>query len=46
MERVLKFLTDAQTFYLANADENSQPHVRPFGSAAVPKNTENEKAKE
>jgi len=39
MERVLKFLTDAQAFYLATTDENSQHHVRPFGSAAVPKNT-------
>ncbi len=35
MEKVLKFLNDAQTFYLATAEENGQPRVRPFGAAAV-----------
>lgn len=35
MEKVLKFLKDSQTYYLATADENGQPHVRPFGSAAI-----------
>ncbi len=35
MEKVLQFLNDAQTFYLATAEENGQPHVRPFGAAVV-----------
>ena len=34
MERVVKFLKDAQTYYLATVDGN-QPHVRPFGTAHV-----------
>lgn len=32
MERVVKFLKDAQTYYLATAD-GDQPRVRPFGTA-------------
>ena len=35
MEKILQFLNDAGTFYLATADENGQPHVRPFGAAAI-----------
>ena len=34
MERVVKFLKDAQTYYLATVD-GDQPHVRPFGTAHV-----------
>ena len=34
MERVEKFLKDAQTYYLATV-EGDQPHVRPFGTAHV-----------
>ena len=35
MEKILQFLNDAKTFYLATAEENGQPHVRPFGAAAI-----------
>ena len=35
MEKVLQFLNDSKTFYLATAEENGQPHVRPFGAAAM-----------
>ncbi len=35
MEKALQFLNDAQTFYLATAEENGQPHVRPFGAAVI-----------
>ena len=34
MERVVKFLKDAQTYYLATV-EGDQPRVRPFGTAHV-----------
>ena len=34
MERVVKFLKDAQTYYLATMD-GDQPRVRPFGTAHV-----------
>ena len=34
LEKVLKFLDDAQTYYLATVDDN-QPRVRPFGTALV-----------
>lgn len=34
MERVAKFLKDAQTYYLATVD-GDQPRVRPFGTAHV-----------
>ena len=34
MERVLKFLKDAETYYLATVD-GDQPRVRPFGTAHV-----------
>lgn len=34
LERVLKFLDDAETYYLATA-EGDQPRVRPFGTALV-----------
>lgn len=35
MEEVVKFLKDCKTFYLATAEENGQPHVRPFGAVCV-----------
>ena len=34
VERVCKFLEDAQTYYLATVD-GDQPRVRPFGTALV-----------
>lgn len=34
MERVVKFLKDAQTYYLATV-EGDQPRVRPFGTAHI-----------
>ena len=34
MEEVVKFLKDAQTYYLATA-EGDQPRVRPFGTAHI-----------
>lgn len=34
MERVCKFLKEAETYYLATA-ENDQPRVRPFGTAHI-----------
>ena len=34
MEKVVQFLKDAQTYYLATVDED-QPRVRPFGTANV-----------
>lgn len=34
LERVLKFLDDAQTYYLATM-EGDQPRVRPFGTALI-----------
>ena len=34
LEKVLKFLDEAQTYYLATA-EGDQPRVRPFGTALV-----------
>ena len=34
MERVLKFLKDAQVYYLATV-EGDQPRVRPFGTAHI-----------
>ncbi len=34
MERVVKFLKDAETYYLATV-EGDQPRVRPFGTANV-----------
>ena len=34
LERVLAFLDDAQTYYLATV-EGDQPRVRPFGTALV-----------
>lgn len=34
MERVVKFLKDAQTYYLATI-EGDQPRVRPFGTAHI-----------
>ena len=34
LEKVLKFLDEAQTYYLATA-EDDQPRVRPFGTALV-----------
>lgn len=35
MEEVLKFLQEAKVWYLATADEDGQPHVRPFGSQMI-----------
>ena len=34
LERVLKFLDEAQTYYLATV-EGDQPRVRPFGTALI-----------
>ena len=34
LERTLKFLDDASTYYLATVEDN-QPRVRPFGTALV-----------
>ena len=34
LEKVLKFLDDAQTYYLATM-EGDQPRVRPFGTALI-----------
>ena len=34
MERVLKFLKEAETYYLATVD-GDQPRVRPFGTAVI-----------
>ena len=34
MERVCKFLKDAEVYYLATVEEN-QPRVRPFGTAHI-----------
>ncbi len=34
MERVVKFLKDAEVYYLATVDGN-QPRVRPFGTAHI-----------
>ena len=34
LEKVLKFLDDAETYYLATA-EGDQPRVRPFGTALI-----------
>ena len=34
MEKVVQFLKDAQTYYLATV-ENDQPRVRPFGTAHI-----------
>lgn len=35
MEEVVKFLRDCNIFYLATAEGNGQPHVRPFGAVCV-----------
>ena len=37
LEKVIKFLDDTQTYYLATMD-GDQPRVRPFGTALVYKN--------
>ena len=34
LEKVIKFLDEAQTYYLATV-ESSQPRVRPFGTALI-----------
>ena len=34
MERILKFLQDAGTWYIAT-DDHGQPRVRPFGAQAI-----------
>ena len=35
MEKVLQFLKDCGTFYIATTDENGKPHVRPFGAVVL-----------
>ena len=35
MEKVLKFLKDCGTFYLATVDSEGAPHVRPFGAVCA-----------
>lgn len=35
MEKVVQFLNDAKTFYIATLDDDNQPRVRPFGAAAI-----------
>ena len=35
MNEILKFLKDCGTFYLATAEENGQPRVRPFGAVCA-----------
>jgi uncharacterized pyridoxamine 5'-phosphate oxidase family protein len=35
MEEVLQFLNDAGVYYIATADSEGKPHVRPFGSRAI-----------
>ncbi len=35
MEEILKFLQDSGTFYLATADAEGNPHVRPFGAVCA-----------
>ena len=35
MEKLLNFLNDAKTFYIATLDDDNQPRVRPFGAAAI-----------
>lgn len=37
LEKVIKFLDEAQTYYLATVD-GDQPRVRPFGTALIYKN--------
>ena len=37
LEKVIRFLDDAQTYYLATV-EGDQPRVRPFGTALIYKN--------
>lgn len=34
MKKVLQFLKDSSTFYIATADSSGKPHVRPFGAVA------------
>ena len=35
LEKVIKFLDESQTYYLATMDKDNQPRVRPFGTALV-----------
>lgn len=35
LEKVIKFLDDSQTYYLATMDKDNQPRVRPFGTALI-----------
>lgn len=35
LEKVIKFLDDSQTYYLATVDKDNQPRVRPFGTALI-----------
>lgn len=35
MERVLEFLNNAKTWYLATVDEQGNPQVRPFGAQHI-----------
>ena len=35
LEKVIKFLDESQTYYLATVDKGNQPRVRPFGTALI-----------
>ena len=35
LEKVIKFLDESQTYYLATVDKDNQPRVRPFGTALI-----------
>lgn len=35
LEKVIKFLDESQTYYLATMDKDNQPRVRPFGTALI-----------
>ena len=35
LEKVIKFLDESQTYYLATVDKYNQPRVRPFGTALI-----------
>lgn len=35
LEKVIKFLDESQTYYLATMDKDNQPRIRPFGTALI-----------
>lgn len=35
LDKVIKFLDESQTYYLATVDKDNQPRVRPFGTALI-----------